>query len=128
MRFILLTVVFCLTVAGAHAAESDVRSVPPEGFLTALAQAPQVAAARARLSAARRGSDAAGVLPDPKIGIDIGRGSPRTGSASPMYGAFIEQSLPRWGERDAERLGGARSQCETRARAWGESDTVIRVF
>lgn len=99
------------TVAG-----SGMMPIAPEDFLTALAQSPRVAAARARLSAARRGGEAAGVLPDPKIGVDIGRASPRSGSASPMYGAFLEQPLPRWGERDAARLNA------TAATRMGEAD------
>lgn len=82
----------------------DMKPVALDGFLMALAQSPRVAAARARVTAARRGGEAAGVLPDPKIGVDIGRESSRTGSASPMYGAIVEQSFPRWGEREAARL------------------------
>ncbi len=74
------------------------------GFLTALAQSPMVAAAHARLTAARRGGEAAGILADPKIGVDVGRETMRAGNASPLYGVTLEQSLPRWGERDAQRL------------------------
>ncbi len=68
----------------------DMKPVALDGFLIALAQSPRVAAARARVSAARCGGEAAGVLSNPRIGVDIGRESPRTGSISPMYDAIFE--------------------------------------
>lgn len=72
-------------------------------FRAALSQAPAIAAARARVVAAERAAGAADVLPDPMIGGDLGRERPRMGEEMTMYGAMIEQALPRWGERDAMR-------------------------
>jgi outer membrane protein TolC len=70
---------------------------------TALARSPAISAARARVQAAGLAARAAGVLPDPMLGIGVGRELPRMGEAMDMYGAMIEQPLPRWGERDAMR-------------------------
>jgi cobalt-zinc-cadmium efflux system outer membrane protein len=78
-------------------------------FRAALARAPAIAAARARVAAAEQAQGAAGLLPDPMVGVDIGRERTRTGEEMPMYGAMIEQALPRWGERDAKRQA-ARAQ------------------
>lgn len=75
-----------------------------EEFRSALARAPAVAAARARVAAAGQAAGAAGVLPDPMIGGDVGRERTRMGEDMTMYGAMVEQALPRWGERDAMRL------------------------
>jgi outer membrane protein TolC len=72
-------------------------------FRAALARAPSIAAARARVGAAEQAQGAAGVLPDPMVGGDIGRERTRMGEDMTMYGAMIEQALPRWGERDAMR-------------------------
>ena len=72
---------------------------------TALARSPAISAARARVQAAGMAARAAGVLPDPMVGIGAGRELPRMGEAMDMYGAMIEQPLPRWGERDAMRQG-----------------------
>ncbi len=82
----------------------NTEQVSREAFLTALAHAPMVAAARARLSAARHDGAAAGVLPDPRLGLGVGLETMRSGGSSPMYGALLEQPLPRWGERDAQRM------------------------
>lgn len=72
---------------------------------TALARSPAISAARARVQAAGMAARAAGVLPDPMIGVGAGRERSRMGEAMDMYGAMIEQPLPRWGERDAMRQG-----------------------
>lgn len=72
-------------------------------FQAALARAPAIAAARARVTAAEQAQGAAGVLPDPMVGGDIGRERTRMGEEMTMYGAMVEQTLPRWGERDAMR-------------------------
>lgn len=72
-------------------------------FRAALARAPAIAAARARVAGAEQAQVAAGVLPDPMVGGDIGRERTRMGEEMTMYGAMIEQALPRWGERDAMR-------------------------
>jgi len=72
-------------------------------FCAALAQAPAIAAARFRVVAAERAAGAADLLPDPMIGGDLGRMRPRMGESMTMYGAMVEQSLPRWGEREAMR-------------------------
>ncbi len=84
-------------VAGDEAAAAFLQ------FRAALARAPAIAAARARVAGAERAQAAAGVLPDPMIGGDIGRERTRMGEDMTMYGAMIEQALPRWGERDAMR-------------------------
>jgi outer membrane protein TolC len=72
-------------------------------FRAALARAPAITAARARVAGAEQAQGAAGVLPDPMVGGDIGRERTRMGEEMTMYGAMIEQTLPRWGERDAMR-------------------------
>lgn len=72
-------------------------------FRAALARAPAIAAAQARVAGAKKAEGAAGILPDPMIGGDIGRERMRMGEEMPMYGLMIDQPLPRWGERDAMR-------------------------
>jgi len=82
---------------------------PADGFTVAVWRAPALRAAVMRSLAAERAIAGAGVLPDPMVGADVGRERPREGEDMTMYGAMIEQPLPRWGERDASRLG-ARAQ------------------
>ena len=67
-----------------------------------IARAPRVAAARMRRMAARAAATAAGILPDPMLDVQYMR--------MPMdaeYGAggmiMLEQTFPRWGERDGMR-------------------------
>ncbi len=106
-----LLLLLAVTALCASAGEPPTRSPEPaahtpaatEQFLAALAKAPAIAAARARVMAAEQAQGAAGVLPDPMIGGDIGRERTRMGDEMTMYGAMIEQALPRWGERDAMR-------------------------
>jgi outer membrane protein TolC len=98
MRSLLLVPLFC---AGLCAA--DPPASVSEGFIQALARAPAINAARARCLAAERARWAAGVLPDPMVGVDVGQARPRMGEDMTMYGAMVEQTLPRWGERDAMR-------------------------
>lgn len=97
-----LLVIACLA---APAAEPAPVATTHDGqrFAAALAQAPAVMAARLRLMAAQRAAGAAGVLPDPMVGLDLGRERMRSGEGMAMYGAMIEQPLPRWGERQAAR-------------------------
>ena len=84
------------TVAISQAA---VRGASDQDFL---ARAPRVAAARMRRLAARASATAAGILPDPMLDVLYMR--------MPMdseYGAggmiMLEQTFPRWGERDGMR-------------------------
>jgi outer membrane protein, heavy metal efflux system len=91
-------------VPASTAVIQRVENSPIDSFVAALARAPSVAAARVRISAAVSAQGAAGVLPDPMLGGDFGRKRPRNGDDMTMYGAMIEQALPRWGERDAGRL------------------------
>ena len=83
---------------------ASLAALAADQFAVALAGSPALAAARAQVEAAERGAAAAGVLPDPMLGVDGGRmhGMGETGW---MYGAMLEQPLPRWGERDAQRAG-----------------------
>ncbi len=113
-------VLWSLVVAGSAAAQEPPPATPAElrepvvrasttdataEFRAALARAPAIAAARARLLAALGSRGAAGVLPDPILGLDAGRRRQRSAGTMTMYGVSIEQPLPRWGARDAERLG-----------------------
>ena len=88
-----------LMLMGAALAAADNAAA----FAAAVAKAPGVVAAQARMLAAQRGRGAAGVMPDPMVGVEVGRERPRMGDDMTMYGAMIEQPLPRWGERDAQR-------------------------
>lgn len=67
-----------------------------------IAQAPLVAAARMRLSAARASAYGAGVLPDPMLYAQLMRmpGDPEYGSGGMIE---LQQTFPRWGERDGMR-------------------------
>lgn len=107
-RFLLLAVVSTtLSIAtelpppAGVAVEDPAMALAP--FRAALARAPAIAAARTRVAASELAQSAAGVLPDPMIGGDYGRERTRMGEDMTMYGAMIEQPLPRWGERDALR-------------------------
>lgn len=70
----------------------------PDPFLAALEQAPEVRAARGRVLAARASIGAAGVLPEPRVSAE----GTRMRSADGLE-VWIEQELPRWGERDAAK-------------------------
>ena len=98
---VLLSACFASLVASLDAAEPI--STPATEFIASLAAAPGIAAARVRLSAAESAQGVAGLLPDPVFGVDAGRKRFRAGQEETMYGAMIEQPLPRWGTRDAER-------------------------
>lgn len=82
--------------ANAIPAEAERRDQDP------IARAPRVAAARMRRNAARAAAYASGVLPDPMLDAQYMR-MPN----NPMYGSGgmieIEQTFPRWGERDGMR-------------------------
>ena len=93
-----------LSVCGAHLVAAEPVPTPAPEFIASLAAAPGIAAAHVRVSAAESAQGVAGVLPDPVLGIDAGRKRFRAGQDETMYGAMIEQPLPRWGARDAERL------------------------
>lgn len=117
MRFLLLLASGAATFALAAEAGPPPAPRPAEPgpdalapFSAAIARAPAIAAALTRAAAAEQERRAAGVLPDPMIGGDLGRERPRMGQDMTMYGLMIEQALPRWGERDAQRrLAGARA-------------------
>lgn len=69
-------------------------------FLAAVDQAPLVMASRARLWAAQARVGAAGILPDPVISAEGRRmREERTNGVE----VWLEQDLPRWGERSSER-------------------------
>lgn len=75
-------------------------------FIRILAQAPSIQAAQERILAFRGAARAAGRLPDPMLS----GGYARTSNSSdrwPVYGAMLEQPLPRWGEHDAIRAKAA---------------------
>lgn len=95
----------------------------PPDLAAAVAAAPAVRAAQARIAAAQAAVRAAGTLPDPMLGLEIGRERPEMGEDMRMAGLMLEQALPRWGERDAMRLaaraGTASAQAEL-ARTAGE--------
>ncbi|MBA3684202.1 MAG: TolC family protein [Planctomycetes bacterium] len=75
-------------------------------FLDAVDGSPLVLAARARLRAAQARIRAVGVLPDPVVSAE-GRRMRDDGTKG--LELWLEQDLPRWGERDAER-GMARAE------------------
>ena len=103
-RFV--SVVLGIACGGAGFAVESISPLLSTGvdFRQALAASPMVEAARARLGSTKREGAAAGVLPDPRAGLDVGREAVRNGTVTPMYGAMIEQPLPSWGSRDAQRL------------------------
>ncbi len=74
------------------------------GFIATLAQAPVLAAARERVVAERQATGAAGILPDPRLGVAVGQDRPRAGERGNRLEVSLEQPLPRWGERDGARL------------------------
>ena len=102
MLHIAVSVLLSACLAGLIAAEPALTRA--SDFLASLAAAPGIAAARVRLSAAESAQGVAGLLPDPVFGVDAGRKRFRAGRDETMYGAMIEQPLPRWGSRDAERV------------------------
>jgi outer membrane protein TolC len=112
----LLAALSVLAAPGSGAAEPGDMAE----FTAALARSPAVAAAALRVTAAGRAQEAAGVLPDPMVGGDLGRERMRDGEQTTMYGAMIEQPLPRWGERDAQRLQAA-AAAEQAAAAFAEA-------
>ncbi|HYE06043.1 MAG TPA: TolC family protein [Planctomycetota bacterium] len=75
-------------------------AMPADDFAVAVAQAPEVAAARARRSAARSRASAAGSLPHPRLSVE-GMRTPRRDHDG--VDLALEQELPRWGERRAAR-------------------------
>ncbi len=115
-RCVLMVLVCALPGLGAEVAHAPAASAEQvasasasasalQQFCAALARAPGIAAARSRVTAADQAQGAAGVLPDPMIGVDVGREWTEMGADMAMYGAMIEQPLPRWGERAAMRQG-----------------------
>ena len=102
MHHVAVSVLLSACLASLVAAEPV--PTPASDFLVSLAAAPGIAAARVRLSAAESAQGVAGLLPDPVFGFDAGRKRFRAGQDETMYGAMIEQPLPRWGTRDAERM------------------------
>lgn len=71
-----------------------------EAFLAAVDRSPLVAATRGRLHAAQARVGAAGVLPDPVISAEARRMREERTDGVELW---LEQELPRWGERAAER-------------------------
>lgn len=84
----------------------------PHPFLLAVDGAPEVHVARARLLAARARAVGAAVLPDPTVSVEGSR--MRRGGAEGLE-VRLEQELPRWGERDAERAMAAADAAMARA-------------
>jgi outer membrane protein TolC len=78
-------------------------------FLRLLAAAPAVQAAQERRHAADHAAGAAGRLPDPMLGAGYARKS-TSADRWPMYDVSLEQPLPRWGERTAQRTRAAAEQ------------------
>lgn len=133
IRFV--SVVLSIACGAAGFAVESVSALHPtsphptgEDFRQALAASPMVEAARARLGSTQRESAVAGVLPDPRAGLDVGREAARNGTVTPMYGAMIEQPLPSWGSRDAQRLSATaqthRSEAEL-AEITGEQAALV---
>ena len=106
---------FAAAIALAGCSEASRKSLPPETSSPAvptvvmtpvslsedlLDRAPAVAAAKLRLQAARERLRLSGVLPDPMVTVEYMR-VPVLGMDGIMV--ELEQPLPRWGERDAER-------------------------
>lgn len=102
MRICILLAVWVAASAADQPAAEPASTAGGDGFVTALTHAPAVLAAQERITAARRAEGAAGRLPDPMLGAGLSRTSTAMDSW-PMYGVAIEQPLPRWGERAAER-------------------------
>ncbi len=72
------------------------------GFIASVWSSPAVQAADQRTRAARRLVGAAGRLPDPMVGGGVARKS-NLGERYPMWDVMVDQELPRWGARDADR-------------------------
>jgi len=88
-------------------ANAGTRHAQNHPFLAAVDSSPLVMAARARLRAAQAQVRAVGILPDPVVSAE-GRqmmGEDRTNGLE----VWLQQDLPRWGERDAE-TGMARAE------------------
>lgn len=120
-RILTITILAAALGIAAELPPPPVQNQALDGFLSALARAPSIAAARSRVTAAETAEGAADVLPDPMLGVDYGRKRPQAGEDMTMYGAMIEQPLPRWGERDAMRLN---ARAQTGAAAAGFAGVV----
>jgi cobalt-zinc-cadmium efflux system outer membrane protein len=97
-------------IGEAAAREAAAREV----FVTRVLQSPAVQAAHERRLAAQAAAPAAGRLADPMLGGGYARKS-TTGNAWPIYSLSLEQALPRWGERDAQRAQAAADIGESEA-------------
>ena len=77
-------------------------SAPAPALLDAVTRAPSLQAARARAEAARARTDSAGRLPDPTLEGMYSRVT-TPGEQFPMWEVTLRQSLPKAGERAADR-------------------------
>ncbi len=107
MRISLFIFSMCILQAGEVSTPITTNSVENEQrvlneFVQTLSKAPAVHALRLRYAAAQRAEDGAGRLADPMIGLGYAR-LRMPMENHPIYEAMVEQSLPRWGERDASR-------------------------
>ena len=92
-----------------------------------IAQATRVAAARMRLRAARASATAAGVLPDPMLYAQLMRmpGDAEYGSGGMIE---VEQTFPRWGERDGMRaMAGAEVAMADADLAMARGEVLVRL-
>ena len=71
-------------------------------FTASLSTAYALRSAGERVAAARQGVAAAGALADPRLDLGYSRKRSADGN-QPLYDVGLEQPLPRWGERDAQR-------------------------
>ena len=107
MRILLFLFSICTLQAGDVSTPISINSAVNEQrflneFVQALSKAPTVHALRLRYAAAQRAEAGAGRLADPMIGLGYAR-LRMPMENRPIYEAMVEQSLPRWGERDASR-------------------------
>lgn len=118
MTIAVLSPTFVVTLSGAEPLEllpipnSASTTTANRSFVECLTHAPVIQAAHERVIASRRAIGASDRLADPKIDMGFARSSTDVDNW-PMYDVGVAQTLPRWGERDAQR---SRATSETTVR------------
>ena len=91
-----------VSLAAEHAQEPTPTTAPPVGLATAVVRAPGLKASRARADAARARLGSAARIPDPEVeGMISQKSSPD--AKMPMWEVSVRQTLPKYGERAADR-------------------------
>lgn len=114
-------VLLAIPVQVSHAAAQSEASLR-QMLADVRAQSPSLAAARARVTAARRAWDASGRPADPMLSVEIGRLGFREGAEDPMLIYTLEQPIPIPGTLGMQERAAARA----RDRADADLTTVQR--